>query len=256
MTKAINKDDALKQLYLRMGDNTLVLGHRVSEWCGHGPILEEDIAMANVALDFIGQTQFWLGEAAKLTGNEATADTLAFRRDVWDFRNLLMVELPNRDFGYTLMRQFLFDAWHYLQLQALSESSEQAVREIAQKAIKEVAYHLDRSASLIERLGDGTQESNRRMQEALDYFWTYAAEFFEGDEYDAVLAEHGISPEPEALKDQWLELVGSVLERADLKMPDIKYRHSGGKKGVHTEYLGHLLSDMQFLQRAYPDAEW
>lgn len=257
MTQVINTQDALEQLFLRMGDNTLILGHRVSEWCGHAPVLEEDIAMANVALDLIGQTQFWLEEAAKLKGNDATADSLAYLRDAWDFRNVLLVELPNKDFGYTLMRQFLFDVWHYLQLDALQESSNEVVRDIAQKAIKEVDYHVDRSSGLVVRLGDGTDESNQRMQEALDYFWSYTGELFLVDEYDEVLVEQGISVAPDSLKEKWLAFVGEVLAEGKLTMPDIKYIHSGGKKGVHTEHLGHILATMQFLPRAYPDAtQW
>lgn len=257
MTQTISTQDALEQFFLRMGDNTLVLGHRVSEWCGHAPVLEEDIAMANVALDLIGQTQFWLGEAANLKGGEATADSLAYLRDAWDFRNFLLVELPNRDFGYTLMRQFLFDAWHYLQLDALQKSTNEQVREIAQKVFKEVDYHLERSSNLIIRLGNGTEESHRRMQEALDYFWSYTGEFFIADEYDEVLAAEGISVNPESLREQWLSLVGEVLAEAQLKQPEVKYIHSGGRTGVHTEYLGHILAEMQFLQRAYPDAtQW
>jgi len=256
MTETISTQDALKQFYLRMGDNTLVLGQRISEWCGHAPVLEEDIAMANVALDLIGQTQFWLGEAAKLEGGDATADTLAFRRDAWDFRNLLLVELPNKDFGYTLMRQFLFDVWHYLQLEALQQSTHQEIRDIAQKALKEVDYHVDRSSSLIVRLGDGTEESNQRMQTALEYFWSYTGELFEGDQVDQRLAEDGISVAPESLKDKWMSFVSDILAEGNLEMPESKYMHRGGKQGVHTEYLGHMLATMQYLQRAYPDAQW
>lgn len=257
MTQTISTQDALEQFFLRMGDNTLILGHRVSEWCGHAPVLEEDIAVANVALNLIGQTQYWLGEAATLKGGDTTADTLAYLRDAWDFRNFLLVELPNKDFGYTLMRQFLFDVWHYLQLDALQQSSHEQVREIAQKALKEVDYHLERSSHLIIRLGNGTEESHRRMQKALEYFWSYTGEFFVADDYDEVLVAEGISVNPESLRDKWLSFVGEVLAEAQLTQPEVKYIHSGGRKGVHTEYLGHLLADMQFLPRAYPDAtQW
>ncbi|HLS16300.1 MAG TPA: 1,2-phenylacetyl-CoA epoxidase subunit PaaC [Paenalcaligenes sp.] len=257
MTQTISTQEALEQFLLRMGDNTLILGHRVSEWCGHAPVLEEDIAMANVALDLIGQTQYWLGEAANIKGGETTADTLAYRRDAWDFRNFLLVELPNKDFGYTLMRQFLFDVWHYLQLDALQNSSHEQVREIAQKALKEVDYHLERSSQLIVRLGNGTDESHRRMQEALEYFWSYTGEFFVSDDYDEALVAAEISVDPESLREKWLSFVGEVLADAQLEQPEVKYIHSGGRKGVHTEYLGHLLAEMQFLPRAYPDAtQW
>src|SRR5699024_7730981 len=243
MTQTINTQEALEQFLLRMGDNTLILGHRVSECCGHAPVLEEDIAVANVALDLIGQTQYWLGEAATLKGGDTTADTLAYLRDVWDFRNFLLVELPNKDFGYTLMRQFLFDVWHYLQLDALQQSSHKQIREIAQKALKEVDYHRERSSNLIVRLGNGTEESYRRMHEALEYFWSYTGEFFVADNYDDELVAEGISVKPEYLREKWLSSVSKVLSEAQLTHPEVKYKHSCGRKGVHTGYLGHLLDD-------------
>ena len=171
MSTPITRDEAFLQFLLRMGDNTLVLGHRVSEWCGHSPVLEEDIALANTALDLIGQTQFWLGLAGEVQGDGKSADDIAFLRDVWEFRNILLVEVPNGDFGRTLMRQFLFDAWHSIQLGRLMKSSDTRVAAIAEKTSKEVAYHLERSADTVVGLGDGTAESHRRMQEALDYLW-------------------------------------------------------------------------------------
>ncbi|MGQ3296529.1 MAG: 1,2-phenylacetyl-CoA epoxidase subunit PaaC, partial [Shinella sp.] len=162
---------ALLEFLARIGDNALILGHRVSEWCGHAPALEEDIALANTALDLIGQTQLWLGLAGEVEGKGRSADDLAYLRDGYDFRNILLVERPNGDFGKTLMRQFLFDAWHYLLLKALKSSTETRIAEIAEKAFKEVSYHLDRSRDLVIRLGDGTAESHRRMQDALDDLW-------------------------------------------------------------------------------------
>lgn len=240
----------------RMGDNTLILGHRVSEWCGHAPILEEDIALANMALDLIGQTQLWLGLAGAVEGAGRDADGLAFRRDAWDFRNLLLVERPNGDFGQTLMRQFLFDAFHQPLLKALEQSSDARIAEIAAKSGKEVAYHIERSADLVIRLGDGTEESHARMQAALDALWAYTGEMFTGDAVDARLAEAGIMPAPETLRADWDAMVTAVLDEATLTRPAGRFAHTGGKQGRHTEHMGHLLAAMQWLQRAYPDARW
>lgn len=247
---------ALFAFLTRMGDNTLVLGHRVSEWCGHSPVLEEDIALANYALDLIGQTQLWLGLAGEVEGKGRSADDLAFLRDAWDFRNVLLVERPNGDFGRTVMRQFLFDAWHLEMLRALVRSSEPRVAAIAAKAVKEVSYHLERSADLVIRLGDGTEESHRRMQAALDELWTYAGELFSPDAVDEAMAQAGVAPDPASLKPAWDATVRSVLEEATLAIPATTYVHKGGRRGVHTEHLGHMLATMQFLQRAYPGAAW
>ncbi len=247
---------ALLEFLLRIGDNALILGHRVSEWCGHSPALEEDIALSNTALDLIGQTQLWLGLAGEVEGKGRSADDLAFLRDGLDFRNVLLVERPNVDFGKTLMRQFLFDAWHYLLLKALRDSSDKRVADIAEKAFKEVSYHLDRSRDLIIRLGDGTAESHRRMQEALEEHWPYTGEMFMSDELDAELVESGVIPAPQNLKAGWDEIITEALLEATLKKPADGYMHKGGRRGVHTEYLGFILSEMQFLQRAYPGATW
>ena len=241
---------------LRMGDNTLILGHRVSEWCGHSPVLEEDIALANVALDLIGQTQFWLGLAGEVEGKGRTADNLSYLRDAAAFRNVLLVERPNGDFGKTLMRQFLFDAYHLEMLRALLSSSDPRVVEIAGKALKEVSYHFERSADLVIRLGDGTEESHRRMQKALDDLWPYTAEMFLDDAADEAVAEAGIAPLPSTLKAAWDTSVAEVLAEATLARPEGTYQHKGGKRGVHTEHLGYILADMQFLQRAYPNSVW
>ncbi|MFK0161099.1 1,2-phenylacetyl-CoA epoxidase subunit PaaC [Rhizobium sp. NPDC090279] len=247
---------ALVEFLLRIGDNTLILGHRVSEWCGRGPALEEDIALANTALDLIGQTQLWLGLAGEVEGKGRSADNLAYLRDGFEFRNILLVERPNGDFGKTLMRQFLFDAWHYLLLKALKGSSDRRIAEIAEKAFKEVSYHLDRSSDLIIRLGDGTAESHRRMQEALDDLWAFTGEMFIGDASDTALAQAGIIPEPQSLKSGWDEIVSDTLTEATLKRPADGYMHKGGLRGVHTEHLGYILTELQFLQRAYPGATW
>jgi ring-1,2-phenylacetyl-CoA epoxidase subunit PaaC len=247
---------ALFEFCLRMGDNTLILGHRVSEWCGHAPVVEEDIAMANTALDLIGQTQMWLGLAGEVEGKGRTADDLAYLRDAAGFRNVLLVERPNGDIGQTLMRQFLFDAWHVEMLDALRNSTNQRVADIAAKSLREVEYHVERSGDLVIRLGDGTAESHERMQAALNDLWTWAKEAMLGDAVDAELTAAGIAPDPAEIRSRWDARVGAVLAEATLTVPDNDFVHKGGKAGRHTEHLGHLLATMQFLQRAYPGAMW
>ena len=240
------------EFLLRFGDNTLVLGHRLSEWCGHAPVLEEDIALANIALDLIGQTQLWLGLAAAREGQGRSADDLAFLRDAWDFRNLLLVEQPNRDFGHTMMRQFLFDAWHAPYLQALASSEDEQIAAIAQKSLKEVTYHLDRSSDIVIALGDGTEESHARMQAALDRLWPYIGEMFETDAVDA-----GLAPDIATIRDAFDQRVHDTLTEATLTVPDSTFAHKGGRNGQrHSEHLGHMLATMQWLQRAYPGATW
>ncbi|SDJ18888.1 1,2-phenylacetyl-CoA epoxidase subunit PaaC [Salipiger marinus] len=255
------EDVALKPAFFdwlcRMGDSTLILGHRLSEWCGHGPVLEEDIALANTALDFIGQTQLWLGLAAEVEAQGRSADDLAFLRDAMKFRNVKLVELPNGDIGQTLMRGFLFDAWHFEMLTALGNSTSPRVAEIAAKAVKEVSYHLERSSDLVVRLGDGTEQSHERMQAALDYLWPYTGEMFAGDAIDRAVTEAGIAPDPAALLPLWQRTVTEVLAEATLQVPDRRFdAQHGGKQGRHTEHLGYILAQMQFLQRAYPGASW
>ena len=252
----MTRDEALFRFLLRLGDTTLILGHRVSEWCGHGPVLEEDIALANTALDLIGQTRLWLGLAGEIEGKGRSADDLAYLRDTWEFRNLLIVERPNGDFGQTLMRQFLYDAWSGLMLEKLSASADARVAEIARKAAKEVAYHLERSTDLCLRLADGTAESHARMQAALDDLWPYTGEMFIGDEADEVLAEAGIAPSSEALREDWLATIGCLEAEGTLSVPASGFSHTGGKAGRHSEHLGYILAEMQWLQRAYPGAVW
>lgn len=244
------------EFLLRMGDNTLILGHRVSEWCGHAPALEEDIALANTALDLIGQTQLWLGLAAELEGKGRTADSLAYLRDTGQFRNVLLVERPNGDFSMTLMRQCLFDLWHHHMLAALTRSSHARIAEIAAKAAKEVAYHVERSSDLVIRLGDGTAESRKRMQHTLDELWPYVGEMFHSDAVDLALAADGVAPDPASLRPLFDRDIAAVMAEATLALPNSAFAHKGGKRGVHSEHLGHLLAEMQFLQRAYPGAKW
>ncbi|MGI9354342.1 MAG: 1,2-phenylacetyl-CoA epoxidase subunit PaaC [Rhizobiaceae bacterium] len=250
-------DKSLFEFLVRMGDNTLVLGHRLAEWCGHAPALEEDIALTNIALDLTGQTQLWLELAGEIEGKGRDADRLAFHRDVWDFRNLLLVEQPNGCFGQTLMRQYLFDAWHELQLTALMESSESRIAEIAEKALKEVAYHLERSSETVIGLGDGTEESHNRMQAALDLLWPYVGEMFVSDEVDTTMADTKVAPRPENLRAPYDARLRQTMREAALTLPENNFAHSGGKSGKqHSEHLGHILPQMQWLQRAYPDASW
>lgn len=241
---------------LRLGDSTLILSHRVSEWCGVAPALEEDIALANTALDLIGQAQMWLGLAADVEGRGRSADDLAFLRDVWEFRNVLLVERPNGDFGHTIMRQFLFDQQNSLMLNHLRGSSDERVAAIAQKAAKEAAYHVERSTDLVIALGDGSDESHRRMQTALDALWPYVREMFQADDVDAELVALQIMPNPTALRAEWDARVDAAFTSATLIRPDDNFAHKGGKSGRHTEHLGHLLTSMQWLQRAYPGAKW
>jgi len=247
---------SLFEWLLRLGDNALVLSHRLSEWCGHAPVLEEDIALANTALDLLGQTQLWLGLAGEVEARGRTADNLAYLRDAAAFRNVLLVERPNGDFGATLMRQFLFDAYHVPLLRGLTASTEPRVAEIAAKALKEVSYHFERSADLVIRLGDGTEESHRRMEKALSLLWPYTSELFQNDAVDEAVAAVGSAPLPASLKADWDAAVAEVFAEATLTVPPEGFQHKGGRRGIHTEHLGFVLAEMQFLQRAYPGANW
>jgi ring-1,2-phenylacetyl-CoA epoxidase subunit PaaC len=249
--------DPLFEYLLQLGDNCLILGHRLSEWCGRGPVLEEDIALANVALDLIGQAKFWLNLAGEVEGAGRDADKLAYLRDARAFRNVLLVEQKNGDFAITMARQFFFDAWHYLLLRELHRCTETRIVEIADKAIKEVAYHLGRSRDWIIRLGDGTEESHRRVQNAANFLWVYTGELFETNEVDRALLEQGIAVDLATLRQPWLDLVGKTFEEATLVLPNPDaWMQRGGKRGIHSEHLGYLLAEMQFLQRAYPGAAW
>lgn len=249
--------NSLFEFLLRQGDNALVLGHRTSEWCGVAPALEEDIALANTALDLIGQTQLWLGYAAEVEDKNRSANDLAFRRDVYDFKNVLMLEVPNEDFGRTLLRQFFFDAFQVPWLTALQTSSDQRVADIAAKSLKEALYHLERSADTVIALGDGTDESNSRMQTALDYLWPYTGEFFADDAVDQVMSDAGVAPLPSAMRTKWDATLSATLSEALLTCPEGDFAHKGGRTGArHTEHLGHMLATMQVLQRSYPDAVW
>jgi len=242
---------------LRLGDNALILAQRLTEWCGKAPALEEDIALANTGLDLLGQARMWLTLAAEAEQGGRTEDDLAYLRDAHEFRNALLVEQPNGNYADTIVRQFFFDAWHRPMLDGLARSSDARIAAIAAKAVKEVTYHLHRSADLVVRLGDGTDESHRRMQSAVDNLWMYTGELFEADAVDESLIASGIAVDPRTLKAGWLAHVGGALGEATLAMPspDAWMQH-GGRVGRHTEHLGYLLAEMQFLQRAYPGGQW
>jgi ring-1,2-phenylacetyl-CoA epoxidase subunit PaaC len=241
---------------LRLGDSCLILSQRLGEWCGRGPVLEEDLALTNVALDLNGQTQLWLGYAAEIEGKGRTEDQLAFLRDAHEFRNLLLVEQANGDFAMTIARQFYFDLWHSLLLEELLDSSDQRIREISEKTLKEVKYHLRRSAGWVTRLGDGTEESHSRMQHAANELWQFTGEFFETDAVDEAMLREKIGPDPRTLQVPWADRIKSTFAEATLVLPDTGWMQRGGKRGIHTERLGYLLAEMQFLQRAYPNAQW
>ena len=249
-------EGALFEYLLRLGDNCLILGHRLSEWCGHSPALEEDLALANVALDLLGQTQLWLNLAGEAEGKGRDADRLAYTRDSADFRNVLLVVQPNGDFAMTIARQFYFDAWHHLLLTRLAGSPNGRIAEIAAKALKETSYHLERSREWVLRLGDGTEESHRRMQAAIDELWMFTGELFEADDIDRRVAEAGVAPDAASLYEPWLALVREAADEATLTLPQPGWMQRGGKRGVHSEHLGFVLADLQFLQRAYPNAAW
>ena len=245
---------------LRLGDNDVVLAQRLGEWVGHGPVIEEDIALTNVGLDLLGQGRMWLTYAGEVEGEGRCEDDLAFLRDAPAFRNVQLVELPNGDFAATMARQFYFDRAHLLLLTALARSADPRVAEIAAKASREVAYHAERSADWVIRLGDGTEESHSRMQTALDKLWPYTGELFAADAVDLALVEAGTAPDPRTLREPWLASVEAVLAEGKLETPRGEWmqgaRRGGGRQGVHTEHLGHMLAEMQFLQRAYPGAQW
>ena len=248
---------ALMSAALRLGDDCLILGQNISRWIAHTPVLEEDIAQANIALDLIGQARLWLALAGDLGGDGSSADDLAYWRQPHEFCNLLLLELPNGDYGRTLMRQYLFDEWHRLRLQALGDSAAPEIAGIAGKAVKEVTYHVERSGDLVVALGDGSDESHSRMQQALDALWMYTGEMFMDDDVDRQLHETNLAGLPSSLKQDWHKAVSGVLARATLKMPDkVPYMQRGGRAGIHSEHLGYLLAEMQVLQRSHPGATW
>ena len=249
MTQA---DKVRGEYLLRLGDDALVLGQRLSEWCGHGPVLEVDISLANLALDQIGQATLLLGEAAE----DGNGDRLAFHRDVLDFKNCLLVEQPNGDFAQTIARHLLYTTWQHLLLQRLTQSSDKFLSEFAHKAVKEVAYHVELARDWTVRLGDGTDESARRMAEGLEWNWRFVPELFEVDDVMQATIDAGIAPDPRVFEDEYRAAIGAVLAEAHLEVPADQRPILGGRRGHHSEHLGHLLAVMQFLPRTYPQAAW
>ncbi len=252
----MNKQEALLEYCLRLGDNSLIIGHRMSEWCGHGPVLEQDIALINIALDHIGQARNWLTLAGKIEGKGRTEDDFAYKRDAHQFRNLLITEQPNGNWGDTLMRSFLFDTFNFYLHQVLQHSKHEEIASIAEKSLKEINYHLKYSSEWVIRLGDGTEVSHQKMQNALDDLWIFTGEMFEADKVDQLMLEEGIGADLKQIHEFWTEHVREVLEQATLKIPNQNWFQKGGKQGRHTEYMGYILAEMQFLPRAYPDAVW
>jgi ring-1,2-phenylacetyl-CoA epoxidase subunit PaaC len=251
-TSLIVPTSPLISALLRRGDDALILGHRLSEWTGHAPLLEEELALANIALDFIGQARALYTEAGALTGE--TEDQIAYLRDAPQWRNALIMELPNGDFAFTMARLLLVSAFALPFWRAACGSSHPGIAAIAAKAEKEVDYHLRHAAEWLIRLGDGTAESHRRAQDAVDALWPYTGELFSPD--DRALVEAGIVPDPDGLRAAWAATVDATLVRATLVRPEDGWMQSGGRSGRHTEHLGHLLAELQFVQRAYPGSTW
>ena len=248
--------DAIATYALRLGDDSLILGQRLSEWCGHAPALEVDLSLANVALDQVGQATHFLNLAGELEGEGRDGDALAFRRDVMDFTNCLLVEQPNGDFAQTIARQLLFSHYQELLFTALAASKNATIAAIAAKAVKETAYHATLASDWVIRLGDGTEESKARMIAGLDWMWRFADELFVMDDVDAAAISAGVGVDKAALRAAWDERIDATLADATLARPAPRRATTGGRVGRHSEHLGHLLSEMQFLQRAYPGATW
>ncbi|NGP75834.1 phenylacetate-CoA oxygenase subunit PaaC [Balneolaceae bacterium YR4-1] len=256
-TQTLTEKEAFFEYLIRLADDRLILGHRLSEWCGHGPILEEDIALANVALDDIGHSAALYEYAAEVEGEGRHRDDIVYFRDDVDYRNVKMVELPKGDFGFTIARQLLFSAFSYFLYERLKDAEDEQFSGMIDKHLKEIKYHLRHSREWTLRLGDGTEESHDRIQAAFNELWTYTDALFYMDEVDELLIEKGIAVDLNDFKDEWKQLVTDVLEEATLEVPDFdQFMQSGGRKGLHTEHLGHLLAEMQHLRRSYPDATW
>ena len=244
------------QYLLFIGDNTMILGHRLSELCGHGPSLETDIALTNISLDLFGQTRNYFQFAATLSKEDKTEDDIAFLRMEHEYRNVLLVEQPNKDFAYVIGRQFLYDCYHFLLLHELVNSNDEHIAAIAQKSLKEVTYHLDFSSEWIKRLGAGTDESHEKMQNAINYLYPYTGELPEETPIELEMKELGIGADLPAMKTDYYNRVHEVLKEATLDIPETNWFQSGGKKGVHSEHMGYILTQLQYMQRAYPNMSW
>ncbi|WP_249675746.1 1,2-phenylacetyl-CoA epoxidase subunit PaaC [Pseudomonas abieticivorans] len=247
----------LIEYVLRLGDSALIQGQRLSQWIGHAPALEEELALANVGLDLIGQARNWLEYAAELLADGRDADALAFLRNEREFRNLLLVEQPNGDFAVTMLKQFLYDAWHFEVLSGLSQSSDERIAGIAAKGLKEVTYHLRRSSEWVERLGDGTEQSHARMLAATPLVWRFTHDLIQADDLEQRLHASGVTGEQANIAAAWRSRVAQVFARATLPVPaPASYFYLSSRQGLHSEHLGMLLAEMQYLPRAYPHATW
>ena len=249
-------DSARFDYLLRLGDDALILGQRLGEWCGHAPALEVDLSLANLALDLIGQATHLLGAAGDAQGQGGDADSLAFHRGELDFRNCVLVEQPNGDFGRTIARQLLFSTWQHMLYERLAGSSDKFLRDIAGKAVKEVAYHRELASEWTVRLGDGTEESARRMRDGLDWCWRFIPELFEVDDLLGQLIASGVAADPRTFEAEYRSALGAVLSDAKLETPPDQRPILGGRRGHHSEHLGPLLAQLQYLPRTYPDAKW
>ncbi|UQS88117.1 phenylacetate-CoA oxygenase subunit PaaC [Pseudomonas chlororaphis subsp. piscium] len=253
----MNTPSELIQYLLRLGDSALIQGQRLCQWCGRAPALEEELALMNVGLDLVGQARNWLDYAAELLDDDRDADHLAFRRDERAYRNLLLVEQPNGDFAVTMLKQFLYDAWHLEVLKGLAQSSDERIAGIAAKAVKEVTYHLRRSSEWVERLGDGTEHSHQRMLEAIPLLWRFTLELISGDDSENHLHGAGIIADPAQVASAWQARVTQIFTSATLPLPPApSHFYLDARRGLHSEHLGILLAEMQALPRAYPDATW
>ncbi len=250
------KKETLVQYILTIADNSLILGQRMGELCGHGPSLETDIACTNIALDLLGQVRSYYQYAAKIANDGRTEDDIAMLRTEREYVNVLLVEQPNTDFAYTMARHFLFDVYHFLYLKELEKSKDLTLAAIATKSLKEVSYHQRFSSDWVKRLGDGTAESHQKMQTAIDDLWAYTDELFQPTPTEVAMAEEGIGVNVSKLKNDYYEKVNEVLNEATLKLPESKYFHKGGKQGIHTEFMGYILAELQYMQRTYPNMNW
>ena len=248
--------DAHFQYLLQLGDNALILSHRLGEWCGHAPVLEQDIATTNIALDLLGQARMLLTYAGEVEGQGRSEDDLAYFRFEHQFYNALLVEQPNKDWAFTTVRQFFFDVFNYLNYEALLKSRDELLAAIAEKSLKEASYHLRYSSEWVVRLGDGTDVSHQKMQTAVDELWMFTGELTTPGEADRLMAEAGIAPDLSTLKPLWENKVAAILKEATLVVPENNWMQSGGKTGRHSEYLGYILAEMQHMQRTYPGNEW
>ncbi|MCB9283634.1 MAG: phenylacetate-CoA oxygenase subunit PaaC [Lewinellaceae bacterium] len=252
----MNHQESLYHFALQMGDNALILGQRLSEWCGHGPVLEQDIAITNIALDHVGQARSWLQYAAELEGKGRTEDDLAFLRPEFEYRNVLLVEQPNTDWAYTIVRSFLFDTFNYFHHVELTQSTDPGVAAIAEKSLKEITYHLRYSSEWMIRLGDGTELSHDKMQQALDDLWMFSGELTAMTSLETSLAAAGLAPDLSGIKPLYDGRIAAVIQEATLEVPSGAYMQTGGKEGRHTEYMGFILAEMQSLQRQMPGLKW